>query len=1545
MATITRSLAQVSSLGSTSSTVESLNKFIDSFNDTYNNLYLTSNLQDLKKFITDSISSFEDITVSQLSVKSENLLINNFDSLSKINYSINLGYSLNIYIPENNNQLCEFETAFEKVLQLGFVQHYLRLEIGNTVFKWDSELSGKFGNDYEKIIRELDKRGIYLSVKKQFKSDHSIIEHMINYFSNRIDLEIWSRLFKLYISIDSIYNALNKIESFPNSVRKIILSNVKFYFSEAPMRNISVKVSKDGSSPEFTFDDEYEVVELSLVSETPSQSLKKLEDEQFLSEMSGRISKPLIISHVFGLNFALQCFFAEGMVMFGHLCRDFYHDVFLLVYAILFDILQIFVGINLYYRYQRRRELSVKLCCGFPRIFKLKLNHSLMPPIFQLVYNQHLSQTKLNAVSPEFIIPKFLVKSSMINKFRNPILGIYEVSPLLKVDMEHNFLFHAHNSLDSSPILYERFAILPNTSANRSDHPVNFYLNFNEFDKSLLGYKSRSSSLNTMDSLIINGVKISKFEKKSTGFNHIDFLRSLYDKTPKFRIKNFDRKEYSFSDYHLGFTYSDEGSWIIRGYPDNVLSLIMTISFFIDDVYMLIHYSQSLEYLKYKDTLKTKNRAIVQTLLPFFPKRSSKDAKKIISFQKHIKRKFRSQLVSSRNFIPFIPNVKRTYTTLTKFVMKPDPRPKCEVYMKNNQGHESKISFKVTSRKRRDNISRPSFRYRMMNPMLNSNKVSYGKSYVDPDFRYSTTNLRSLYRYNSNLTSFLHSYTIGENTDNNMFFGTPSKCIHLSFGISFKDCNFCNKLNTFKHISHLLYLIDLLSHHLFTLNTSYSTSTGSFPHYKNKTRIKTIYEPGGLMEINIKSVGNLDLSLRFFQIMSQIDKNFHLKLFSYTKNQYPFKILKESLENTIFLSLSTVFHERYYNHLVSRLAIYHLMKGRFNMALSLMIQTLSESNTYKINYGGSESHLRENYLCDFDKSFKVQLINKIYVELLNDFYSFRKFNNIDKESKFVCDNSQFDSKEHKNHAYKLCLMTGYSYLMEAQSKFMNTMSIIDKRFREFSSSVDVNQRFLFSNIKEDFPCNKPVETDEYRSTLKLATELLLKAVTLNPTDYKSWYYLAQCSMCSNDFHFAYKCCERSIDCHDSSLASLLTMVVCNSTRIRTCSPFITDDQTWEEYLQIKSFENTVSFRSIPPPLEPIFRLELKTVGELEGHLKNYVGGDPENSIFVLNSLQNFGSIYVSSAILQLMTRLGTRFNSYFPWEYKYLSKFQKGSKFYGVDRDLQTNLASGFGNYVKKMVSASVEAKYMLCSVPFISLVLEAFFLKKFNLSCRHHCRAMQGQYSCGFSLNFLEEELYGWITCIEVLSQIGEVETSRLLLPILDVYMDYYVLDRPSKKKSDKNVCKVSYRNRNKRKLVQRYFGQDPYSSIDIQLEIKYINVYTRSHNIVSKESLKELMEEVLTLNSKYSYRKLIMLQNRIHTGLGEYSNSVQIGNQIHRTSMKIWKNTDFDLEHKSLLAFAYALDMSGETEKSEKVTTFANQIHLTTPVLKLDLSLSVPL
>ncbi|XP_953417.1 uncharacterized protein TA10000 [Theileria annulata] len=1594
MSNLTKLSTQVSSLGSTSAILESLNKFIDSYNDTYNNLYLTSNLQDLKKFISDSISSFEDITLSQLSVKSENLLINNFVSLSKINYSINLGYVYNLNIPENNSQhpnillkfllsnnvvihnnnerfyipeldllvtkyriynvlylcfvdifirLSEFETAFEKILQLGFVQYYLRVEISNTVFNWDQEITEKLGKNYEQIVRELDRRGIYLSVKKQYKNDHSIIEHVINYFGDRIDLEIWSRIFKLYINIDSIYNTLNKIESFPNSVKKIILSNVKFYFTEAPRRNISIKPSKDGSSPEFIFEDEYEAVELSLVSETPNNCMKKFADEKSLWEMAGRISKSFVMTHVFGVNFPLQCFFAEGMMMFCHLCRDLYHDIYFMVYSVLFEILQIFVGINLYYRYQRKRELSVKLCCGFPRIFKLKLNHSLMPPIFQLVYNQHLSQAKRRAISPEFIIPNFLVKSSMVNKFRNPILGIFEVSPLLKTDMEHNFLFHAHNAMDSKPMLYENFKILPNKDTNRSEEPVEFYLDFNEFDNLRGEYKSRTV-LNTMEMLTINGVKISKFEKKNPEFNYIHFLRSLYCKKNRVRIKNFDKKEYSFSDYHLAFIYSDEGSWIIKGYPDNILSVIMTISFFVDDVYMLIHYSQSLEYLKYKDTLKTKNRAFVQTLLPFFPKRSSKDAKKIILFQKHIKKKFRSQLISSRNFIPFIPNVKKSYSKFTKIMLKPEARPKCEVYIKNNQGHESKISFKVTSRKRRNNISLQPFRRRKVNPMLSSNKGSYGKSYVDPDFRYSTTNLRSLYRYNSNLTSFLHSYTIGENIDNNMFFGTPSKCIHLSFGISFKDCNFCNKLNNFKHISHLLYLIDLLSHHLFTLNSTYSTTTGLFGNYKSKTRVKTVYEPSDLMGNTIKSVGSLDLSSRFSEIMSQIDKNFQHKLFTYSMNEYPFKLLKECLENTIFLSLSTAFHESYYNHLVSRLAIYHLMKGRFNIALSLMIQTLSESNIYKINYGGSESHLRENYLCDFDKLFKVQLINKIYIELLNDFYTFRKFNNITGERTFVYDHSESDSKENRNHEHKLCLMTGYSYLMEAQSKFMTTMSIIDKSFREFGSSVDVKQRFLFANREDDFS-NKTVETDEYKYTMKLGTEVLLKAVRLNPTDYKSWYYLAQCSMCSNDFHFAYKCCERSIECFDSSLASLLTMVVCNSTRIRTCSPFITDDKTWEEYLQKNSFENAVSFRSIPSPMEPIFEVKLNTKKELEEHLKKYVGGDPESSIIVLNSLQGFENIYVSSAILQMMARLGTKFNSLFPWEYRYLNKSQKDIKVNEDDRELTTNLLSGFRNYVKKMVSGSVEVKFMLCSVQFISLVLELFFSKKFNMRCRHHSRKIQGQYTCGLSLNFIEEELYGWITCIEVLSQIGEVETSRILLPILDVYMDYHLLDRPSKKKSDKNPCKISHRNRNRRKLVQRYFGQDPFGRIDVQLEIKYINVYTKAHNISSKESLKELMEEVMKLNTKYSYRKLLMLQNRIHAGLGEYSNSVEIGNQIHRTTMKIWKNTDFDLEHKSLLAFAYSLDMTGEHEKSEKITTFADQIHLTTPVLKLDLSLSVPL
>ncbi|BAM41763.1 conserved hypothetical protein [Theileria orientalis strain Shintoku] len=1552
---------------------ESLNKFVDAFNESYNHLYLTSNWNDLKKFVNDSFVALESLTQDEYSRNSESLLINNFNTLSTINCSLNVDDSMLSFASNNDllysNILCEFDNAVESLIQLGIVHYYLRIEMNRYIVDNIGGLGKIRKTRCHNVYRDLYCRGIYIYDFAPVDGP-GIIRHVVEYWKNQIDLEVWSLLVKILVNVDSIYNLINKIDSMPLSLRLKMFFRVTFMFNHSSLSVMDPRTMDISEGCWDRFEQNFESAESVDSMESTNAVYSRLNDKKSLEKVLESISKTYIVSHVFSSSFNFQCFFIEGMLLFSQLCKDFYHEVFSRVYSILFDVLQIFVSINFYYRYYNKKEMTNKLLYGCLGLCKLYFKHyNFIPPVLQLVYNQHRRDMMMNSVWFESLMPVFSKDSSLVSNFKNPILGFCKISAVLKSDLEYNFLFHASNSFDFDPQYYEYFVMNPNTQINDSNYPVQFHLNFTTLE--LLRFKGRSPTRSgEFGTLVINGTKISKFNESQDAYNHTHFMRSLYNMSSNARITNVTRIKYLRRYYGLYFRTNYDGSWVSRQYPDKILVIVISCCFMMDDIYSFIHYSQSLEYLQYKDTLKSKNRAIVRTLLPFVPNRSSKDAKKILLFQKHIKKRLRFSLMYSKNFMPFIPNLNKNHRPLSKFIFKSEPKPKCEIYLNESEEGGTKISFKITVT--RDIRSSPSALgvKSLKNPLLSSSKASYGHHHNHAHFRNNRANRRSISRYNTNLNAFLNTHATGENIDNNRFFGSGSKCIHSSMGSSFKACNFCNNLNNFRHISHLLHLIDLLSHHLFTLNLSCGLDYSL--HFRNTT-LREAGCPKLSDQTHNVTVNTGDLASRFSDIISQIDRTFSSTYSNYHfKGQYPFRILNEIMENTVLLSLSTVFHEKYYNHLLSRLAIYNLVKGRFNIAVTLIKRTLSDSNMYNINYGASDSHLKENYLCEIDRRFKIQILSKIYIELLNDLHSFREL--------FACTDSKTESEAkdetsraevktgcsldgntrehnkdgHEAHeeyyfGYRMGLMKAFAHLKEASSKLMESLSILDSSYRKMACDMPGGESYrqLFANTA------MPLEGDAYRRALERATESLLRTVSLDPLDHKAWYYLAQCSLYSNDLHFAHGCCKRSIECFDSCVASWITRVICCSARVRTCAPFHTNDEHWEEYVVKRSFENSVSFVSLPSPFEPLLPLHISSFEGLESHFKKCVGDDNENCMFTLRSLENHGNVYVASAILQLVTRNSASFNAFFPWELPYLGAAQPKYR-HGLSQNYDTTLpgtprgdrfSAEFTSSVKRMVSSSVESNYPVCAVPFINLVLETFLNKQFNLQCRHHADRLFSYNSGVLSQSFLEEELYGWATCIECLAQIGEAELSQILLPVLELYLEYYSLDK-NRKRAEKNVCRSLHFNRNDKKLVRSFFSDEPVGSTDFMLESKYLTVYTWCYNTGgSADSLKSLLQHVRNGNSRGNYTKFVLLENRLLVGLKEYEKSVQLSNQLHRNAMKISQSTDFDLEYRSLLAFAHSLKMVGEADKSKTVGDFAHQMHMTTPVLKLDLCLNIPL
>ncbi|UKJ89954.1 hypothetical protein MACJ_003211 [Theileria orientalis] len=1613
-----RSGSHILMYGFNTNNKESLNKFIDAFNESYNHLYLTSNWNDLKKFVNDSFMVLESLTQDEFSRNSESLLINSFNTLSTINYSLNIDDSMSRLAPNNdllyskivlnlvfsscvkisnNNselewqeldllvtkyhiytnlylslvdvciKLYEFDNAVESLIQLGIVHYYLRIEMNRYIVE-NIGVGSKSKTRCYNVYRDLYRRGIYIYDSVPFDGP-GVIRHVVEYWKNQIDLEVWSLLVKILLNLDSIYNLINKIESIPFSLRLKIFFGTTFLFNQSSLSVTDPKAMDKSEGSWDHFEQNYEYLESVDVMDSTNSVYSCLKDKNSFKNIVERISKTYIVSHVFSSSFNFQCFFIEGMLLFSHLCKDFYREVFSLVYSILFDVLQIFISINFYYRYYNKKEMTNKLLYGCLGMCKLYFKHyNFIPPVLQLVYNKHRLDRKMNSVWFDSLLPKFSRESSLITNFRNPILGFCKISAVLKSDLEYNFLFHALNTFDFDPLYYEYFVMNPNTQINDSQTPVQFNLDFKNLDS--MRFKERSPPRSGgFGTLMINGTEISRFNEAQNLCNHTHFIRSLYNRSSNTRVMNLTKTKFLRRYYGLYLRRHYDGSWLSRHYPDKIFVIVISCCFVMDDIYSFIHYSQSLEYLQYKDTLKSKNRAIIRTLLPFVPNRSSKDAQKILQFQKHIKTRLMSSLMSSKNFMPFIPNLNKNHGSLSKFLFRSEPKPKCEIYLNENEEAGPKISFKITiKRDIRSSLSAFSVKS-LKNPLLSSSKASYGHSHNHSHFKNNRSNRRSISKYNSNVNVFLNTHSTGENIDNKRFFGSGSKCIHSSMGSSFKECTFCNNLNNFKHISHLLHLIDLLSHHLFTLNLSCSLDYSL--HLRN-TMMREAYWPNQPDFTPNVTVHTGDLASRFSDILSQIDKTFSSTYSTYHyKGQYPFRILNEIMENTILLSLSTVFHEKYYNHLISRLAIYHLIKGRYNIAVTLIKRTLSDSNMYNINYGSSDSHLMENYICEIDSPFKMQVLSKIYIELLNDLQSFRELfpckdsktesetNDGTNSSAEVKSGSSIDSKtdpkdvtyghEEYYFGYRIGLMRAFVHLKEAPSKFMESMSIPDSSYRKMVCDMARGESStqLFANTA------MPFDGDAYRCAMERATTSLLHIISLDPLDYKAWYYLAQCSLYSNDLHFAQRCCKRSIECFDSCVASWITRVICSNTRVRTCSPFYTTDEAWQEYIVKRSFESSVSFVSLPSPFEPLLTLHINSFEGLESHFKNCVGDDMENCMVTLRSLENHGNVYVSSALLQLLTRNHNNFSPFFPWELPYLgalnSKYRNDlsqnydTKLSGTPKSERFSFE--FTSNVKKMVSSSVESNYPVCAVPFINLVLETFFKRQFNLQCRHHADSLFSYNSAVLSHDFLQEELYGWATCIECLAQMGEAEASQLLLPILELYLEYYSLDK-SRKRAEKNVCRSLHFNRNDKKLVRSFFSDEPACTTDFTLEHKYLTVYTWCYNTGgSVDSLKMLLQNVRNYNARGNSRKFVLLENRLLVGLKEYEKSVQLSNQLHRNTMKISQSTDFDLEYRSHLAFAHSLKMVGEVEKSKTVCDFAKQMYLTTPVLKLDLCLNIPL
>ncbi|GFE53473.1 tetratricopeptide repeat-containing protein, putative [Babesia ovis] len=1471
----------------------------------------------------------------------------------------------------------DWEHGFDILMQLGAVLHLLRIDLGKVLQSLnDPSQTSCFRKSLLNNI--ISQRGIRVDNGLDVDHDRAIVVRVVEMFTQEMQLEIWSRVVILWLRDSSLHNILETLQTLPLHLRSKLYRNAK---------SSVLQGTKSRKKSLFIRHDSIDVSPTLCTNGTFCRNRGYSEGRCAYRWSNIRYRR--VFAYLLSVNTCYRRYALEGWLMLAQISMDVDEEFGSSLYFMMYMVMRIISSNTTVPRQATRNRFGNRksVSCNNKGQSKL-LDKQYM--IMNYAWSQHSANQKVRCVMSDVDLIwlrqnwrwghlKLKDKPLLYGLERYSGYDRTQLEFMVMVDVDHAVLYSAPD-----------IEIMAFAQCSMVDDNINVSLEISRNDLGLLKSKVEDGCV---DSIHLEDVVMGDHSVE-VAIDFTPLCHLLASRNKMGNNKKSSMEEYrKLSKMMLAKEPNLEVQTLIRGYEPMVLLALVAFCISVDREYTVLHFLQSLEYLNYKDTLRKKGKMFLRQVLPWVPVRKSVETNRMLGFQKRIRNTFSyhaqkaylkatgidhlSKTGFDKTFARFISNTKQS-STLAKDHVSLTSGSEMPAQLKR------KIRFQFSLLRRYRTVDRSE---RSIRSLYTSRPYVYNHGIRYMPFCNACTNGYRNSKIRQNPLTTSDGFTRSDVSELYEDHASP-----LSGNIAYM-CSFCQ-------IDRMILLINWISHFIFTSGVWLHKQNSSVllpKSFSSRSRKQGNRGSGTTPMLYLQSTHEaLSLGARGRKMLGYVSE-LHVSEPKPKGEIDPFSssliLLNEIIESAMLLQMATYFHEQQYDHLLFRLALLQVLQGRWNLCLSLLKQLQGDTCQYNTPFGRTSVPISEVQprLTNIEAKFVSYLSAKILIELVREphlaieqlsveMYDVTESDGVKSGSypKKQRNQSQPDPKQvsvsnnSRRMSTKSMLLLGAAYLklgyLEVDPSSSSLSDIIDDCLHVEDSQLGtvcivecLDNRSDENNIgdsadKSDISCG--------RGRVAKATEYILKSLSLDPLCYRAWIYLAHCGMVSHDYEFAYACCNRSIECYDSCLAAWLTMAVVLSSRARSCAPIRVKRGMWEKYFELcgssESNNGGTSETKVvayPVPYDPVFPTFAINELELSDHTTKSIGGDLTLCLDVLVKSARFGSAYSYAGALQVVCRTSDEMVDSFPWEISTCSPrsslivprklllvllasvdfaSKKGTSI--RPEDMNKDNIYRIHMYIKSLVATAVSQKLFISCIPFLRSLCVMFSLDVIA-DLRSGLIEKCGESNKGY----MEEEVYGWIVFLEILSQHGHASTAELFLPLLDCYLDVYPprsQEAQYSGNSTDNYCTDSLSGGYRCGDVKRHFGELSMIVSDLCAEAAFIRLYVRSF-LSSEDDLRELLSDLRAAMSRYNSRKLRLLEGRVLAGLKDFQRSAEVFDTLLRRGYIGTASTDYLLEHRSMKVYSRVLSAIGEDIQALAVESFAEQCYFTTPIVRCDLCL----
>ncbi|KAK1933461.1 hypothetical protein X943_003760 [Babesia divergens] len=1525
--------------------------------------------------------------------------------------SYDLYNALHLAAIDSMCHLCEWDMGIYSLMQLEVILYFLRLDLRKVA---EEESAKHEFDDCAELPRDmLDSdvflnRGIFIQQIPDLKNDNAIVEHILTYCMNELQLEKWSRVVLLWLHDSSLYNVLETLASLPLSVRDDIFRRARSsLFSDGAIKPCASPhdmkhegpVSEDGDAPNTRM----------LVSKSRRNGRRLNEVIPYM-----RLFNYLCLTKSNHLQYAL-----EGCLMIAQLSGDINYELHINLHFLVYMVAQIIITGGTSSNWSSLGIDETCICPVFPDVDSRSKLQALDQTYLILEYarSHHRVNRRLRSLfsDAECVWLKYDAWRCIDLKPLPTFTGLCVYEGHRWHTLEHLLMLEVDRS-----ILNEAGAIHSISFAHRAseccmtNQPPQNVRNTAKPMESIP--KCRCKCCIHIDHVIIKGRPFEVRLNTSLACDHVPSIRKHNG------ILWWTRSASNLRRRNLIDHLDLAAEPMVGLFEVKVILGLIAFCFSVDRNYAPLHVKQSLEFLNYKDTLRKKQRAFIRKILPWVPVVNSEETRKILSFQRMIKTTFNSNLPSA-----YTHSVEENHATAyahcqssllqnlstvpldldTHTVHKPTTTPPsdhdAQAVQDNTAPHHSNLKTRVRG-----------VANKVKNILCAARSLLYK----------GCTGFRQFYhdrwsRVIGNKALGGEASPSADKCDDECNPPQPSckiDCDEKGAEPYISEDDAPSRDDSFRHLDRMLFLVDWLAHYIFTASISQGTvrpqrmpvavsaSLGS--SHGNPTLVTDHCDPAD----NCRDA-SANVNAATTQMVG-VDCDLYAQQYAHgsVKNlSDPLGLLNDIVETAILVSLATFFNEYHYNRLLLRLLILQVLCGRWYLSLTIIKQIKGQASGYKTPFRCEDIGSSNDVSClsRAEEMFLSHLTAKILTELIHEpqcaivqissKYEHISATNVANTSTTECSNAyprsppagaMYDEDDLYSSGHLSCreaLILGVSYLKLAKlqiddgsrsiSDYECSMLYLDHPKLQSvklleCGKINAEEEFIYDCSAIPDNSQQVLETD-----LIKGADYILQSLSIDPHNFKAWVYLAHCGVRGHDFYFAYNCSKRAIECYDACLSAWLTMAVVLSTRSRSCAPISVSRGVWCEYLvnqkEAQSSEDEIllgklALTSIPVPFDPVFPLGTATEAGLTCHMNRMVGGDMSKCLDVLVSSTRLLSVFPYAAILQLVARLSDTCVYSFPWEG---ASSVRGSTNVilntivmllkactdSIGKPKPPSMAALHLDQdpakahviMRNLVSKAVATNTFLSSAPFIRSIIRMFSCDIIDSDPLFSGVDVDSSYFDGRVYVPCAEEVYGWITCLEILSQSGHARAAQVMFPILETYLNAYVLQDHEFEHVGFSLdvqSSYAYSDIYRAGEAKRHFGDRPAIATDLKTEATFLKLYIRCY-VTKDEDLDDLLVDIQQANMQCYSRKLRLLECRVLAGLRMYSECAWQFDRLLKKGFTCDPSTDYLFEYQAMKVYSTVLMELGEFDKASATDAFAEQCYLSTPVLRCELCLVDPL